>query len=89
MTTATRSITVNVIRYCVSVTLKVNRGGTKKKSNATTPRKEARMAGPRPKATAAHDHAQQVDHREVREVEVPVHQHADRGADGDDQQGAR
>ena len=37
-----------VIRYCVSETAKLNRGGTKKKSNNTTLRNELSTDGPRP-----------------------------------------
>ena len=48
MTSATTSITAKVSRYCASLTLKVKRGGTKKKSNAATVRKAASTAGPRP-----------------------------------------
>ena len=40
-------------RYSVSATAKVSRGGTKKKSKASTPRKAVRMAGFRPRRRAA------------------------------------
>ena len=53
ITTATASITANVTRYCVSDTAKVRYGVTKKKSNAATLRRDAKIDGPRPSRQAA------------------------------------
>ena len=44
----TTSMTAKVTRYCVSETAKSKRGGTKKKSSATTETTAAKMEGPRP-----------------------------------------
>ena len=46
-------MTMNVNTYCASVTAKVNCGGTKKKSNASTFTTAATIAGPRPRTSAA------------------------------------
>ena len=51
-TRATTSITAKVTTYCASLTAKLKRGGTKKKSKNPTPRNAAMMAGPRPKRSA-------------------------------------
>ena len=48
----TASITTKVIRYWKSVTAKVKRGGTKKKSKQATLTQVAITDGPRPKRTA-------------------------------------
>jgi len=52
MTPATTIMTPNVTMYCVLLTWNVKRGGTNTKSNTVTPSTDARMAGPRPSATA-------------------------------------
>ena len=52
MTSATVSMTANVSRYCVSETESDIFGGTKKKSNATTDRNDAKTPGPRPSRMA-------------------------------------
>ena len=71
------SMTAKVTRYCTSVTANVNRGGTKKKSNSddVQHRREHRRAAPEPQARDRH--AQQVDHHEIRELEVRVHHPGD------------
>ena len=46
-------------------------GGTKKKSNAATLKTDARIDGPRPNRVAIDDHAQQVDHDQVRRRQMP------------------
>ena len=54
----------------MSETAKVNCGGTKKKSNAATDsdRREDRRAAP---VAACHEHdAEQIDHDEIRELEI-------------------
>ena len=48
MISATTSITMKVSRYWVSDTANDSCGGTKKKSNAATDRKDASTPGPRP-----------------------------------------
>ena len=45
-------MTVNVSRYCTSLTAKDSRGATKKKSKAATLRNAANAAGPRPHFSA-------------------------------------
>ena len=49
MTSATTSMTMNVTRYCESVTAKVKYGGTKKKSKAATLSTDASADATRPK----------------------------------------
>ena len=51
MISATVSMIAKVMRYWTSLTAKESSGGTKKKSNAASARKEVAMAGPRPKRT--------------------------------------
>jgi hypothetical protein len=48
----TRSNTINVKIYWVSSTLNVSKGGTKKKSNASTLKTETRIDGPNPQKIA-------------------------------------
>ena len=52
ITTATTSMTANVMTYCVSATPNWKYGGTKQKSNSPTLSTDAKIAGPRPNATA-------------------------------------
>ena len=51
-TRLTKSNPTKVMTYCESSTASVYIGGTRKKSNASTPRIEAKIDGPRPYASA-------------------------------------
>jgi hypothetical protein len=48
----TTSMVAKVSRYCVSLTVNLSRGGTKKKSNVSTLRTAVSIDGPRPTRTA-------------------------------------
>ena len=59
------SITTNVIRYCVSLTANVKRGGTKKKSNSSTLATAAAIDGPGPMRGYDQGHTGKKDHHDV------------------------
>ena len=84
MTSATISMTPNVTRYCTSLTANVKRGGTKKKSNSSTFKHGRQHRRPAAEPQARDVDAEQVDHHEIRQLEVRIHAERDGRAGGRD-----